>query len=101
MSPLRRVTFVRHAMPEVDAALRPGSWRLSDEGATAATALTLKAADAVIVSSPERKARDTVALALAAPAQIATDVTFTPLNVHRQDSGVRPGVGSSFVRSSR
>lgn len=80
-------------MPEVHPALPPGSWCLSDDGVTAATALDLVTSDAgaLAVSSPERKARDTVALALKVSAgQIATDARFREVDrVERVHEGFR------------
>lgn len=76
MPPARRLTLVRHAMPAVDVALPAGAWPLSELGTAAAAALRLDAADeTLVVSSPERKAHDTVALALPS-APVTTDERF-------------------------
>lgn len=61
MSARRYLTLLRHAMPEVDASAPPGDWHLSTEGATAAADLSIRGT--VAVSSPERKALQTTALA--------------------------------------
>lgn len=58
----RIVTFVRHALPEVDPHTRPSEWGLSTAGVDAAMALDIPS-DATIVSSPELKALQTVTLA--------------------------------------
>ncbi|MFD5214863.1 histidine phosphatase family protein [Microbacterium sp. NPDC058345] len=76
LSPSRRITFVRHAMPVVDDGLAPAAWSLSAEGAVAASALDLPT-DAVAVASPERKAVQTIALARrVATEDIATEARF-------------------------
>ncbi|WDH79057.1 phosphoglycerate mutase family protein [Microbacterium esteraromaticum] len=56
------ITFVRHALPEVDPQAQPSEWALTQAGVEAATALKL-ARSAQFVSSPELKALQTVALA--------------------------------------
>jgi len=58
----RVVSFVRHAFPEVDSSVDPAECALSIAGTEAAKALELPR-DALIVSSPERKALQTVSLA--------------------------------------
>lgn len=60
------IHLVRHAMPQVCTDLAPDAWALSAEGARAARELrgTLPS-DATVVSSPERKAIETVRLATA------------------------------------
>jgi 8-oxo-dGTP pyrophosphatase MutT (NUDIX family) len=64
-------------MPEVDATRPPGEWILSSDGINAAAALRLEALAASAVSSPERKAVQTVALALRLPeSAVATAVSF-------------------------
>lgn len=64
---MRRITFVRHATPDVDAAVEPAEWALSADGLKSAAALRLQADSEVrVVSSPERKALETVVSALAA-----------------------------------
>jgi broad specificity phosphatase PhoE len=52
--------LVRHAMPVVDSAAPPESWRLSSEGLSAARGLTLPA-DACLVASTVPKASETLA----------------------------------------
>lgn len=74
MSSPRRVTLIRHAMPEVDAATEPAKWGLSEAGVEAAGALRLNSAGARVVSSPERKAHRTAELAAAA--DVRTDPRF-------------------------
>lgn len=72
----RRITFVRHAMPAVDPASDPGEWQLSAAGRAAAMKLHLRADDSV-VSSPERKALQTIALATGRPEEsVPTDARF-------------------------
>ncbi|MFE6994711.1 histidine phosphatase family protein [Microbacterium sp. NPDC057659] len=71
---LRKITLLRHAMPEVDASSAPSSWRLSADGAAAAAALLLEGA---AVSSPELKALQTTALATRVlPEAVAQDARF-------------------------
>lgn len=67
-----RVLLLRHAMPVVDAALPAAQWPLSDAGRSAARALagTLPR-DGIRLTSPEPKARET--LALACPGEAVTD----------------------------
>lgn len=57
----RRLTFLRHAMPEVDEEADPGAWPLSAAGLRAA-AETAPVAGDLIASSPELKAHQTTAL---------------------------------------
>ncbi|WP_181905791.1 NUDIX domain-containing protein [Microbacterium bovistercoris] len=59
----RKITLLRHGMPEVDASVSPEEWPLSSDGAAAASALRL---DGTAVSSPELKARQTTVLATGA-----------------------------------
>ncbi|MGX1791786.1 NUDIX domain-containing protein [Microbacterium sp. NPDC055312] len=62
---MSRITFVRHAQPDVDPSLDPSAWPLSSSGATAAAALDLNAGPCTVIStSPERKAADTVMAAV-------------------------------------
>ena len=58
----RTVTFLRHALPEVDPQAQPSEWALTQDGAEAAKALDVSR-NAQFISSPERKALQTVALA--------------------------------------
>lgn len=58
----RVVSFVRHAHPEVDASIRPSEWVLTADGVQAAKSLALPP-NALVISSPEFKALQTVALA--------------------------------------
>lgn len=60
------IHLVRHAMPQVRTDLAPDAWALSAEGARAARELRgALPSDATVVSSPERKAIETVRLATA------------------------------------
>lgn len=84
-----RVRFVRHAMPLVDAQRAPADWDLTREGEAEAAAPRLRLrrltpdASAVIVSSPERKAVQTVALATERPTDsIRTDAGFREIDRH-------------------
>lgn len=71
------MTFVRHAHPVVDPLLPASSWALTAEGATAAQALTLDLTGTAVVSSPERKALQTIALATGIPLeQVPIDPAF-------------------------
>ncbi|UNK72466.1 NUDIX domain-containing protein [Microbacterium sp. H1-D42] len=75
--PLRRIIFLRHAMPRVDAFSSPGTWELNPSGIAAAAAHPVSAADAVVVSSPERKALQTAALMTARTVDaVAADARF-------------------------
>lgn len=58
----RIVSFVRHALPDVDPKSPPSEWMLTSAGIEAAKALNL-ARSALVISSPEIKALQTVALA--------------------------------------
>lgn len=49
-------------MPQVEPAISPGAWALSDSGISAATEHPLQITGATVVSSPERKAVQTTAL---------------------------------------
>ncbi|GAB3578506.1 histidine phosphatase family protein [Calidifontibacter terrae] len=71
-----KVVLVRHAMPQLEADVRPEDWLLSPVGGAAATSLrALLPVEATWRSSPEPKARDT--LRLAAPtARIEQDPDF-------------------------
>ncbi|MEJ1087517.1 NUDIX domain-containing protein [Microbacterium sp. Mu-80] len=92
MPALRRLTFVRHAMPEVDSASPPSAWPLSDAGVAAAAAMVLEVdAGTIVVSSPERKARQTAALAVGSSiAQIPTDPRLREVDrVERVHDGFR------------
>ncbi|MDT0157190.1 NUDIX domain-containing protein [Microbacterium sp. ARD32] len=60
--PPRRITFIRHAMPRVDAAVSPDAWELSAAGVAAAAEHPLTVERAIVVSSPERKALVTTTL---------------------------------------
>lgn len=79
MSGLQRgrvVSFVLHAMPEVDPQAMPSEWVLTPDGIEAATGLHITPG-AQIVSSPEAKALQTVALATGtAEASVAVDPSF-------------------------
>jgi len=78
---LRSITFIRHAMPAVDASLPPGQWDLSSAGVTASAALELDAPGALVVSSPESKAVRTVGLAMGpAGANVVTDPRFREID---------------------
>jgi len=73
-----RITFLRHAMPEVESGVGPEGWRLSGPGAAAAAALQIATSGSTrALSSPELKARQTTALALGSPLEaIVTDARF-------------------------
>jgi broad specificity phosphatase PhoE len=73
-----RITFLRHAMPEVESGIMPAEWRLSAAGVAAAGALHIASAPSTrALSSPELKARQTTALALDSPLEaIVTDARF-------------------------
>lgn len=78
---LRRVTFLRHAMPQVNETQPPGDWVLSPAGIAAAVALRVDGSAATAVSSPERKAVQTVAHALSLPeSAVATDSAFREID---------------------
>lgn len=63
---MSRVFLVRHAMPKLDPALGPAEWRLSAEGGMAARELRGRLpGHARRVASAERKAQETLELALA------------------------------------
>ncbi|WP_417556319.1 NUDIX domain-containing protein [Microbacterium sp.] len=83
---MRRITFVRHAMPEVDAAVAPTEWPISAEGSKSASALRLQTGPAVrVISSPERRARETAASALTvSPSEV--DVADSFREVDRQEA---------------
>lgn len=64
-------------MPRVDAATAPDTWEVSPTGVAAATARRVPAGGARIVSSPERKARQTTALMTGRREDaVATDARF-------------------------
>lgn len=63
-------------MPAVHPRTPPAQWRLSVEGAAAASALGIRAAGATLISSPEKKAAQTLALALGIP---ESAITLDPL----------------------
>lgn len=71
--------LVRHAMPLVDKDLPPTTWRLSAEGKLAARRIGhLLPADAVLVSSAEPKASDT--LVCATGRSVTCDVRLSEVN---------------------
>jgi len=73
-----RITFLRHAMPEVESGVGPADWHLSGPGAAASAALHIAISGSTrALSSPELKARQTTALALGSPLEaIMTDARF-------------------------
>lgn len=75
---MARITFLRHAMPEVESGIMPAEWRLSAAGVAAAGALHIASAPSTrALSSPELKARQTTALAMGSPLEtIMTDIRF-------------------------
>lgn len=93
MSIPRRITFVRHGMPAVDGEASPAVWPLIPEAVVAAGALRLDAASerTVIVSSPERKAVQTCALAVgASESAVLTDAGLREIDrIESVDAGFR------------
>jgi broad specificity phosphatase PhoE len=54
--------LIRHAAPDVDLTMTPAEWNLSDEGRDGAASLAeVLPADAVLVTSEEPKAQQTLA----------------------------------------
>ena len=59
---MRSILLVRHAEPQVETHRKASTWQLTDAGCTAAREISTRLAGYrpdVIVTSPERKARDT------------------------------------------
>jgi len=88
----RRITFVRHAMPKVEAAALPDVWELSPAGVASAAARLLSVVGATPISSPERKARQTTALITGMDEElVVTDARFGEVvRVERVHDGFRP-----------
>lgn len=82
-----RITLVRHAAPTTSPDTPPSAWPLSPAGRAAARALRLPAGTAA-VSSDERKAVETLTLALGV-AEALTDSRF--MEVRRPREPVSPG----------
>ncbi|MFC8597392.1 histidine phosphatase family protein [Isoptericola sp. NPDC057191] len=82
-----RITLLRHAEPEVTADALPEAWPLTCAGREAARRLRLPQ-DARVVASPERKAVETLALALGV-ADVPVDPRFA--EVRRPAEPVAPG----------
>lgn len=91
VSPVRTVHLVRHAMPELTPALGPEEWPLSAEGRRAARALQTRLPHRCHrVASRERKAQQTLELALPGEFEIdgRLDEVRRPLEAY--GSNVRP-----------